>query len=346
MQTIMPALSRWEKRRLRIWIQREVDAGMRTRMLILLQVSKGKPVTDVAESLHVARSTIYRLADRFRRCGWPALADRREENGRTGVDEMFVLQLRQAVAGSPQDYGWARPTWTQELLCEVLAERTGVRVGQATMSRQLRNIGARLGRPRPVLRCPWKRARKTRQLRRIAHLIEKLPKTEVAVYVDEVDIHLNPKIGFDWMLPGQQKEVVTPGKNVKRYLAGAKDVRTGRICWVVGAHKRSSLFIELLKQLLRAYPSARIVHVVLDNYIIHKSRQTMLALASMPRIRLHFLPPYCPSFNPIERVWLDLHAEVTRNHRCGTIDQLMEEVEYYLKHRNREISRGQRLAVA
>jgi len=43
----------------------------------------------------------------------------------------------------------------------------------------------------------------------------------VAVYEDEVDIHLNPKIGLDWMGLGQQKEVVTPGKNVKRYLAGA-----------------------------------------------------------------------------------------------------------------------------
>jgi hypothetical protein len=37
----------------------------------------------------------------------------------------------------------------------------------------------------------------------------------VAVYEDEVDIHLNPKIGPDWMTRGQQKEVMTPGKNEK-----------------------------------------------------------------------------------------------------------------------------------
>lgn len=346
MKDIMPALSRWEKRRLRIWVQRETDAGMRTRMLIVLHLSKCKPVIDVADGLHVARSTVYRLMERFRESGWSALADQREENGRTGVDRMFLLQLRKAVAGSPQDYGWARPTWTQELLCEALSERTGVRVGQATMSRLLKRLGARLGRPRPVLRCPWKKARKTRHLRRIDRLIKRLPTNEVAVYVDEVDIHLNPKIGFDWMLPGQQKEVVTPGKNVKRYLAGAKDTRTGRISWVAGSQKRSSLFIDLLKQLLRAYAGARIIHVILDNYIIHKSRQTMLALTTMPRIRLHFLPPYCPSFNPIERVWLDLHAEVTRNHRCQTIEELMAEVKHYLKHRNREQLRSQSRAVA
>lgn len=346
MRNIMPELSRSEKRKLRIWIRRESDAGIRTRMLMLLQVSKGKPVVEVADALHVARSTVYRLLNRFREHGWSALADRREENGRTGVDEMFLLQLRKAVARSPQDYGWARPTWTQELLCEVMAECTGLRVSQATMSRLLNTVGARLGRPRPVLRCPWKKARKTRHLRKISRLIEHLGRNEVAVYADEVDIHLNPKIGFDWMLPGQQKEVVTPGQNVKRYLAGAKDVRTGRIHWVVGVHKRSGLFIDLLKRLLKMYPSAKVIHVIVDNYIIHKSRQTQLALAGMPRIRLHFLPPYSPSFNPIERVWLDLHAEVTRNHRCRTIDELMVEVEYYLRHRNREKSRGQQRAVA
>lgn len=346
MKTIMPDLSRSEKRKLRIWIRRETDGGTRIRMLILLQVSKGKPVVKVAEALHVARSTVYRLLRRFRRQGWSALADGREENGRTGVDEMFLLQLRKAVAGSPQDYGWSRPTWTQELLCEVMAECTGVRVGQATMSRLLKKIGARLGRPRPVLRCPWKKGRKTRHLRKIDRLIENLTKNEVAVYADEVDIHLNPKIGFDWMLPGQQKEVVTPGQNVKRYLAGAKDVRTGLIHWVAGVRKRSSLFVDLLKRLLKVYPSAKVIHVIVDNYIIHKSRQTQLALAGMPRIRLHFLPPYSPSFNPIERVWLDLHAEVTRNHRCQTIDELMVEVEHYLRHHNREKSRGQQRAVA
>ncbi|MBO2556156.1 hypothetical protein I6M56_07750 [Shewanella algae] len=31
-------------------------------------------------------------------------------------------------------------------------------------------------------------------------------------YEDEVDIHLNPKIGADWMHKGHQKRVATPGQ--------------------------------------------------------------------------------------------------------------------------------------
>jgi hypothetical protein len=66
------------------------------------------------------------------------------------------------------------------------------------------------------------------------------------LYSDEVDVHLNPKIGRDWMLPGQQRRVVTPGKNEKFYLAGALDVRTGTLHTTGTAKKNALLFCELL----------------------------------------------------------------------------------------------------
>jgi hypothetical protein len=56
----------------------------------------------------------------------------------------------------------------------------------------------------------------------------------VAVHPDEIDVHLNPKIGLDRVNRGKQKEVVTPGKNVKRYLCGARDATTGVLAWVAG----------------------------------------------------------------------------------------------------------------
>jgi transposase len=56
-------------------------------------------------------------------------------------------------------------------------------------------------------------------------------------YEDEVDIHLNPKIGADWQLRGQQKRVVTPGQNEKYYLAGALHSGTGKVSYVGGNSK-------------------------------------------------------------------------------------------------------------
>src|SRR5947199_257643 len=102
-------------------------------------------------------------------------------------------------------------------------------------------IRARRGRPRPTVRCPWSAWAKNTRLAGIRHLLAALPRDAVAVYEDEVDIHRNPKIGLDWMARGQQKEVVTPGQNEKRYLAGALDVRSRRLVWVEAAKKNSDL---------------------------------------------------------------------------------------------------------
>jgi transposase len=67
------------------------------------------------------------------------------------------------------------------------------------------------------------------------------------------------------------------------------------------------------------------------HYSLHGSRRTQLALAALGnKAGLHFLPPYCPDHNRIERVWRDLHDKVTRNHRCPTMDELMKEVRAYL----------------
>ena len=89
-------------------------------------------------------------------------------------------------------------------------------------------------------------------------LIEKLPPDKAALYEDEVDIHLNPKICPDYMLTGQQKNVLTPGRNVKHYLAGAMDAQTRRVIWVEGDRKRSAPFIELLKKLNPLYADKKV----------------------------------------------------------------------------------------
>jgi hypothetical protein len=56
-----------------------------------------------------------------------------------------------------------------------------------------------------------------------------LRRDEAFFWVDELDIHLLAKVGYQWMLKGTQVEIPTPGQNRKQYLAGALDLRTGEI---------------------------------------------------------------------------------------------------------------------
>jgi transposase len=336
MPDIVPRLRSAVKQRLLKGLRQCRQAGTRLRYLIIVNLANGRSVTQAAQVLAVARSTVYRVAQRFRQRGEWGLLDGREDNGAAKLDEPYLAELYRAVRASPAAYGWRRPTWTRELLVEALARRTGIRVQVATLSRALALIRARRGRPRPTVACPWAPATKTRRLNALRRLLAMLPRRHVAVYEDEVDIHLNPKVGLDWMVRGQQKEVRTPGQNVKRYLAGAWDVRTGLLTWVEGERKASALFIALLDKLAWLNSRAPLIHVVLDNYRIHDSQLTQAALRGFGgRIRLHFLPPYCPQENKIERVWEDLHANVTRNHTCATMDALLVQVRQYLWRRNR-----------
>ncbi len=336
MTPIVPEVRFAVKQRLLRNLRRCREAGLRLRYLIVINLLGGRGAYPTAAALGVHNTTVYRVAKRFREGGEWGLLDGREDNGTTKLDERYLSLLYRAVRSRPPRYGWRRPTWTRELLVETLARQTGIRVHVATMSRALALIRARRGRPRPTVRCPWPEAAKAGRLGEIRQLLAALPRGHVAVYEDEVDVHLNPKIGLDWMVRGQQKEVRTPGQNVKRYLAGALDVRSGLLTWVEGERKASALFIALLARLAAYYPHASVIHVVLDNYRIHDSKITQAALQGFGgRIRLHFLPPYCPKHNKIERVWEDLHANVTRNHTCPNMERLLEEVREYLWRRNR-----------
>lgn len=324
------------QRRARSFAMTAPDAKFRDRFKIVLNLARGNTPQAIHSILGCSLSQVYRIGERFAEQGMLGLADGREENGDPKVTEEYAAELLDVVANSsPQNHGYRRPTWTQELLTLVMEQQTGIRVSQSCMCRLLRVLEIRLGRPKPVVGCPWRKRRKTRRLRAIQRLIHELPEDEVVLYADEVDIHLNPKIGPDYMLRGTQKTVLTPGKNQKRYLAGALNAKTGKLTWVEGERKNSDLFILQLWTLLKKdYPHAKRIHIILDNFRIHDSQKTRWAVAACKgKIELHFLPPYCPDHNRIERVWKDLHDNVTRNHRCPTMDALMKEVYAYLEPR-------------
>ena len=225
-----------------------------------------------------------------------------------------------------------RPTWTRELLCLEMMRQGWSVVAVCTMGPALAQIGARLGMPKPVVMCPWPHDARKCVLVGIRRLERRASADEPVFYSDEVDIHLNPKIGRDWMLRSQQRRIVTPGKNKMFYIAGALDVRTGRLHTTGAEQKNAALFCHLLWLLASRYRRARRIHVVLDNYGIHSAHLTRKTLAALGgRIELHFLPPYCPDANRIERVGQDLHANVTRNHCCKSMDVLLANCRRYLE---------------
>jgi len=320
----IPQMRRPEWRRLLMKSRRIRDPMTALRFLAVVHLARGRNQADVARALVLAPASVSRIAARFVRQAESGLYDRRAKNGAGKTGEAFLRGLTDVLTRTPPDFGWMRPTWTRELLCLEMERQGFIRVAPCTMGRALARIGARLGSAKPVVLCPWKRDQRLARLEELRQVEEGATVDEPVLYEDEVDIHLNPKIGRDWMLRGHQRRIVTPGKNQKFYLAGALDILTGRLICTGAAQKKASLFCDLLRRISKHYHRARRVHIILDNYGIHSAKETARVVAELEgHIELHFLPPYCPDSNRIERVWEDLHANVTRNHRCPNMMALL-----------------------
>ena len=132
------------------------------------------------------------------------------------------------------------------------------------------------------------------------------------------------------MFRAQQKRVVTPGQNAKHYLAGVLHAGNGRVLYVSGIKKNSSLFIAMLEKLRHHYRRAKTITLILDNYIIHKSKQTERWLKKNPKFCLVFQPVYSPWVNHIERLWHKLHETITRNHQCRGMANLLARVKHFM----------------
>src|SRR5271166_5707822 len=76
----------------------------------------------------------------------------------------------------------------------------------------------------------------------------------------------------------------------------------------------SASTIMLLMAIEAKFPDKRQLHIFLDNARYHHAKLVQAWLARPGcRIRLHFVPAYCPHLNPIERPWGLLHRHITHN---------------------------------
>lgn len=307
---------------------RQARYGYLLSLHILLLCAQGRTPSEIATFLLCSRSSVYRTVAAYRR----------EEMVRGGMSEAqtpallsWHRSLLALLKRAPSVYGWCRTRWSCQTLALEIKARRGYYVSRETVRRSLHALGY-----------VWKRARhsardddpeRVSKLARIRHLIETLPKNAALFFADELDIHLLPKLGYQWMLQGTQEEVMTPGTNRKNYLAGALNFLSGKMLHVVGERKDRWLFIDLLKRIERACPAQKFIriYVVVDNYRIHKAKAVGEWLAQHPHCELIWLPSYCPRANPIERAFGDVHDKCTRNHKRKCITDLVSDVVWHLK---------------
>ena len=95
---------------------------------------------------------------------------------------------------------------------------------------------------------------------------------------------------------------------------GAIDLETGKTRMLEMVTVDAMSTIALLMAIEAQYPAMRLIHVFLDQAKYHHAKMVREWLAQPGRrIKLHFIPTYCPHLNPIERLWGLMHKTVTHN---------------------------------
>lgn len=217
---------------------------------LLLLGAAGRRPSEIAAVRFCSRSSVYRVVKAYR-AGTLTFDDSPEDEASRARLRIMTPSLKRAVVALlktvPRAWGWCRTRWSCATLVLELQARRGVQVSTETMRRWLHALG-----------WVWKRAKlaakdddpqRVEKLARIRLVFERLPAQAALFFADELDIPLLPKVGYHWMLKGEQVEVLTPGTNEKRYLAGALDMRTGTSVHRVWWRKTHGLFLDLLQAL-------------------------------------------------------------------------------------------------
>jgi transposase len=146
------------------------------------------------------------------------------------------------------------------------------------------------------------------------------PRAAALVFLDEMGYCRWPEAAPDW---APQAPVPPPvaahgqATNQQWRIIGALNALTGRVDYLANYIVGRKQVIAFYQRLARAYPRARRIYVVQDNWSIHRHEDVARALATLPQIEPVWLPTYAPWLNPIEKLWRWLRQEVLKLHRLA-----------------------------
>lgn len=163
-------------------------------------------------------------------------------------------------------------------------------------------------------------------------LLNQLPGDEMVMFADAVHpVHGARPVGC-WVRPDAAVAVEQKTGRDHLNIHGALDLQTGQTQMLLVERVDAESTIALLGAIERQFPALRRIHVFVDNARCHRSHAVRHWLCRPGcRIRLHFVPPYCPHLNPIERLWGAMHKALTHNRCCATFRAFQTEVLTFLR---------------
>ncbi len=156
------------------------------------------------------------------------------------------------------------------------------------------------------------------------NLLNSLAPDEAVLFADAVHpTHAARAVGC-WAKREERPAIEQTSGRQRINIHGAIDLETGQTRMVEAETVDALSTIRLLESIEALYPTLALIHVFLDNARYHHppdhSPGVVQEWLAQPgrRVRLHFIPAYCPHLNPIERLWGLMHKHLTHNKGYAT----------------------------
>jgi transposase len=144
-------------------------------------------------------------------------------------------------------------------------------------------------------------------------LLGDAPAEEPILFMDASHPTMATKVTCGWIRKGVNKPIAQTASRTRVNVMGAIELSSMKVVNAHPEYVNAETTVMFLSELKTAYPLAPTLHVILDQSGYHKSK-LVREYAQDQGIELHYLPPYSPNLNPIERLWKVMN-EVVRNNR-------------------------------
>jgi transposase len=143
-------------------------------------------------------------------------------------------------------------------------------------------------------------------------LKQEVSEKEPILFIDAVHPTQATKLAYGWIRTGKTKHVGTTASRTRLNIVGA--IQLGHISEAITSQYETinAQSIMSFMDKIREQYGTKTVHLILDQSGYNKSLLLPEHAAKL-NIKLHFLPPYSPNLNPIERLWKVMNEKVRNN---------------------------------
>ena len=295
--------------------RKEKDGRTRDRIKAVLMSDSGWTFKDIAEALLLDQETISRHVKEYK--------EQQKLSINTGGSESKLSSDQAAEITKHLD----EVTYLKvSEICIYVQEKYGIFYTVNGMTNWLKSNGFSYKKPKgtPAKADPIAQKEFIEEYEKV---IKSTPDNEPVLFIDGVHPTMATKVTYGWIRTGSNKPIATTGSKIRMNIMGAINLETMRVDVKSYDRINQDSMVDYFTKLREIYPKNKNpkIHIIADQGSYNTSKKTKEA-AKTEGIILHFLPPYSPNLNPIERLWKVMNEYARNNQFFKTGREFKEKI--------------------